>query len=721
MPKKNPSELYNEAYWQGRMLSQDGTEPFRGRDNGNFYNAAVFAQALLGRVGGSAILEVGAGIGFVIRHLRNLGLKADGIEYGKWAVDHSVCGAQWGDLTDTLPVPDGSHDLVFCVGVLSHIAEETVPHALLELYRAAKKYLWTNLLTVYHETQAHHLTFQPPEWWRERFKAAGWVEQEDLGEFVVKYGLNQSENQWSAVWGKAPTPTYTVSVVAHNNLHLTRRCIEAVQAHSADYELIVTDNASTDGTKEHLAEANGIRVIRNAENEGFILPHNRAFKVARGKFHVVLNNDVEVSPGWLEAMRVQFDLNPKLALCGVKGACCTLGPDGIGYGGDRLDYIEGSCMMARSEVIRKHGLFAEDMTFGWFEDSDLSFRLRSLGYEIAQAVFPIRHEGSATAKLVEKKIDLNAFKEHNRKVLISRWGRQIGYVPPVVPLKDAQCILLRRWGAIGDVILTTPIVAELRRRNPKARIVVETAFPAIYEGNPDSTIAGNGPYPGKVDRKIDLDLAYEKDPKKHVIQAYAEVAGVEVKDWTPKMYSTLQAREAVALELPKPDKPIAVLNTGSVAGWAGRQWAPERFDRVGARLRARGYFTVLVGNQHTPFIGVDLDYRRRPWIYMVAVMERCALFVGVDSAPFHVAQAFKRPMVVLFGSINPEYRIVPGNPRAVGLQTKNLACIGCHHQASSPIVVTGVCRARRSGAGEPCMDSLTVGDVMAAVDRATGD
>lgn len=208
--KKNLPEMYDEAYWMHPMATGPGQEAFRGSDNGNFLNCAVTAQKLLEQefpTTGKPLLhvvEVGCGIGFAVKHLRNLGLAADGIEYGTWSVEHSVCGAKWGDITETLPAEDASSDLVICVGVLSHIPEELVVKALKELRRISRKFLWTNIQLQWNPQQAHHKTFYQPTWWRRRFSEAGWTERVDLWPFLVANGYGRCPEQWPAIWTVAP-------------------------------------------------------------------------------------------------------------------------------------------------------------------------------------------------------------------------------------------------------------------------------------------------------------------------------------------------------------------------------------------------------------------------------------------------------------------------------------------------------------------------------------
>ena len=105
-------------------------------------------------------------------------------------------------------------------------------------------------------------------------------------------------------------PLATVVVVTWNGLHHLRRCLPAVLAQELpggrELELVVVDNASTDGSVpfvEELAERDPrVRLLRNACNDGFAGPNNQAFQAARGEYVVTLNNDTLVEAGWLAAL-----------------------------------------------------------------------------------------------------------------------------------------------------------------------------------------------------------------------------------------------------------------------------------------------------------------------------------------------------------------------------------------------------------------------------------
>ncbi|MGO9894368.1 MAG: glycosyltransferase family 2 protein, partial [Bryobacteraceae bacterium] len=95
----------------------------------------------------------------------------------------------------------------------------------------------------------------------------------------------------------------SVIIVNWNRRELLRACLRSLAGQTGvDFETIVVDNGSTDGSAE-LAEAEfGARVIRNADNRGYCAANNQGIAAARGEFIALLNNDAEAEPGWLAAL-----------------------------------------------------------------------------------------------------------------------------------------------------------------------------------------------------------------------------------------------------------------------------------------------------------------------------------------------------------------------------------------------------------------------------------
>jgi GT2 family glycosyltransferase len=93
----------------------------------------------------------------------------------------------------------------------------------------------------------------------------------------------------------------------YNCLALTRACVESLQAtlpSGLDHEIILIDDGSTDGTRDWLAslDSSAFRVLLNDRNCGYAAANNRAATTARGRFLILLNNDLNFRARWLEPM-----------------------------------------------------------------------------------------------------------------------------------------------------------------------------------------------------------------------------------------------------------------------------------------------------------------------------------------------------------------------------------------------------------------------------------
>src|SRR3990172_8515416 len=114
------------------------------------------------------------------------------------------------------------------------------------------------------------------------------------------------------------TALFTISIAVHDRADMTRRCLDSVYAHSPPgTEVIVFDNASgseTAAVLQFYSSRPGFNVLRSSKNVGFGEAHNQTLAYTGGIYFVVLNNDVVVVPGWLEAMRGLILSHPRIGI-----------------------------------------------------------------------------------------------------------------------------------------------------------------------------------------------------------------------------------------------------------------------------------------------------------------------------------------------------------------------------------------------------------------------
>ena len=126
----------------------------------------------------------------------------------------------------------------------------------------------------------------------------------------------------------------SVCVVNWNCRQLLRDCLLSLRTSASDklsLEVIVVDNASTDGAPELVAaEFPEVRLIRNRENLGFAKANNQAAAVASGRYLFFLNNDTIVPPGAIASLAAYLDTHPDTAIVGPK-LCRPNGEHQVSY------------------------------------------------------------------------------------------------------------------------------------------------------------------------------------------------------------------------------------------------------------------------------------------------------------------------------------------------------------------------------------------------------
>jgi GT2 family glycosyltransferase/SAM-dependent methyltransferase len=203
------------------------------------------------------------------------------------------------------------------------------------------------------------------------------------------------------------TPDVSIIVPVFNELATTIECLLSIAA-AADadvtFEVIVANDASTDGTAAVLASVENLVLLHQPANLGFLRNCNAAAKLARGGKIVFLNNDAQVTPGWLAGLTAALD-EPGVGAVGPRivypngvlqeagnrirrgGSVEMIGltdvPENPRWGFARdVDYVSGACMMLRRDLFEALGGFTDDLAPAYCEDLDLSLRIRAKGLRI---------------------------------------------------------------------------------------------------------------------------------------------------------------------------------------------------------------------------------------------------------------------------------------------------------------------------------------------------
>ncbi|MDP3027962.1 MAG: glycosyltransferase [Deltaproteobacteria bacterium] len=251
----------------------------------------------------------------------------------------------------------------------------------------------------------------------------------------------------------------SIIILTHNQLEYTKKCVDSIFKHTKEpFELIVVDNGSTDGTVEYLeSEVRGqksevgsqrsevrIKIIKNSENLGFAIGNNQGMAEAKGDYIVLMNNDVVVTPDWLERLIACAERSPRIGIVGPMSNYVS-GPQlvkKVGYdttslaGLNKFSWafakkhadqampfwrVVGFCMLIKRAVIEKIGGLDGRYGLGNFEDDDFSLRAALSGFEswIAQDCF-VHHFGNRT--FAGAKIDYRESLNKNWEIYKKKWG-----------------------------------------------------------------------------------------------------------------------------------------------------------------------------------------------------------------------------------------------------------------------------------------------------------
>ena len=103
-------------------------------------------------------------------------------------------------------------------------------------------------------------------------------------------------------------------IPVYNQVHYTYACLLSILENTNDvpYEVIIADDVSTDATKELSRYVENVVICRNETNQGFLRNCNHAAKEARGAYVMFLNNDTQVTPGWLSSLVTLIESDPSI-------------------------------------------------------------------------------------------------------------------------------------------------------------------------------------------------------------------------------------------------------------------------------------------------------------------------------------------------------------------------------------------------------------------------
>ncbi len=263
----------------------------------------------------------------------------------------------------------------------------------------------------------------------------------------------------------------SIVIVGFNTKNEIRDCLQSIYKNTVgiSFEVIVSDNNSTDGTHEMLAtEFPSVKLIKNGKNIGFAAANNRGFEISSGRYLLALNPDTIVLGDALGQLVRFMDSHPEAGACG----CKLLNADGslqpswenfptiaseIFYGTplnrvfghdkriDRgsfyeVDWVRGACLIVRRETMNKVGMFDDDLFAPIYsEETDWCYRMKRAGWKVYYCPRPsvVHVWGRAT----ERKPVWSFLQLHRAKILFFQKHHGQTYAEIFRLLRIATCVL----------------------------------------------------------------------------------------------------------------------------------------------------------------------------------------------------------------------------------------------------------------------------------------
>ncbi|GEM_PF-1347693 len=315
--------------------------------------------------------------------------------------------------------------------------------------------------------------------------------------------------RWTGIAGREariarePHPLVSVVIVSYNGAHLLRDCLPSLRKQRyGNFETVVVDNGSTDGTAELLAlEFPEVRLVRSERNLGFAGGNNLGVRHCAGQLVALLNNDTTVPGDWLGELVDELVRNPSTAVAGSMvynenidvGRQRTAGaPNMLGMtidnvyrdpGGAKVLAVSGCGLIFRRDLL---GLPFLDEYFAYFEDTYLCRRALLMGYKtVLVRSSVVQHKGGVTAGKLFPLVILHSSKNRLLNiVLFHSWRGLTATLPLAIALEAWNTIkalvrlaVFRRpewvnhFYAYGWLIGNLPWIVRQRRRLQAERVI----------------------------------------------------------------------------------------------------------------------------------------------------------------------------------------------------------------------------------------------------------
>lgn len=249
---------------------------------------------------------------------------------------------------------------------------------------------------------------------------------------------------------KQENPLVSIIIPVYNQWNYTYSCLASIVHNTNDvsYEIIIADDMSTDETININNYIENITVVRDGVNRGFLLNCNNAANYAKGKYLFFLNNDTNVQPNWLSSLVELVQSDASIGMVGSKlvypdgrlqEAGGIIWNDASGWNYGRLDdpekaeynyvkeadYISGAAILVFHDIWKELGGFDERYVPAYFEDTDLAFEVRRLGYKVLLQPKSVIVHFEGVSHGTDTNSGIKSYQVKNKEKFLDKWKTEL--------------------------------------------------------------------------------------------------------------------------------------------------------------------------------------------------------------------------------------------------------------------------------------------------------